>query len=248
MPTAFIQLPLARIKLHSERLLVLAHPNRASRTPCSSRFLWQRLTLHRDRAGSDYLPGRWRPAAAKRGHSLSHRPRALAGFLPATNSAGWPARYLCQYRRAQDADFSLSIARRVVESKISQSDPRIAACPDQPRRPAIQCFVTIVRAAGPGGTGEGRAVAIGMRRRGGGGILSNLVGVSAVNFPIRNRSTRPPHNAVNACSSFGSTLVYHELVTRIYLAGWTQPWAISTPRRTTAVPLRWTSWNLFARR
>jgi CRISPR-associated protein Cas1 len=38
-------------------------------------------------------------------------------------------------------------------------------------------------------------------------------------FPFERRSTRPPLNAVNACISFGSTLVYHEAVAFIHAHG-----------------------------
>lgn len=38
-------------------------------------------------------------------------------------------------------------------------------------------------------------------------------------FPFEKRSTRPPANAVNACLSFASTLVYHDLVAALHLRG-----------------------------
>ena len=38
-------------------------------------------------------------------------------------------------------------------------------------------------------------------------------------FPFERRSTRPPLNAVNACVSFGSTLLYNEAVAFIHAHG-----------------------------
>ena len=38
-------------------------------------------------------------------------------------------------------------------------------------------------------------------------------------FPFEHRSARPPHNPVNACVSFGATLVYQELRAALHLAG-----------------------------
>jgi CRISPR-associated protein Cas1 len=38
-------------------------------------------------------------------------------------------------------------------------------------------------------------------------------------FPFEHRSTRPPHNAVNACISFGATLLYTEMVAAIHGIG-----------------------------
>lgn len=38
-------------------------------------------------------------------------------------------------------------------------------------------------------------------------------------FPFERRSTRPPHNPVNACISFGSTFLYSEMVNAIHLHG-----------------------------
>jgi len=38
-------------------------------------------------------------------------------------------------------------------------------------------------------------------------------------FPFERRSTRPPHNAVNACISFGATLVYQEMVSFLHAHG-----------------------------
>lgn len=38
-------------------------------------------------------------------------------------------------------------------------------------------------------------------------------------FPFERRSTRPPHNPVNACVSFIATLIYQEMVTAIHARG-----------------------------
>ena len=38
-------------------------------------------------------------------------------------------------------------------------------------------------------------------------------------FPFERRSSRPPGNPVNACISFGSALVYQEVVAAIHLRG-----------------------------
>jgi CRISPR-associated protein Cas1 len=38
-------------------------------------------------------------------------------------------------------------------------------------------------------------------------------------FPFERRSTRPPLNAVNACISFGATLIYQEMVSFIHAHG-----------------------------
>jgi CRISPR-associated protein Cas1 len=38
-------------------------------------------------------------------------------------------------------------------------------------------------------------------------------------FPFERRSTRPPLNAVNACISFGATLLYHEAVAVLHTHG-----------------------------
>ncbi|MCZ7636230.1 MAG: CRISPR-associated endonuclease Cas1 [Verrucomicrobia bacterium] len=38
-------------------------------------------------------------------------------------------------------------------------------------------------------------------------------------FPFERRSARPPLNPVNACISYGASLLYHEMVARLHLTG-----------------------------
>ncbi|MGB7748380.1 MAG: CRISPR-associated endonuclease Cas1 [Verrucomicrobiia bacterium] len=219
MPTAFIQLPLARIKLHSERLLVLAPPE-----PGQPDTLLQQIPLaevdslivtEQVQITSQAVGALLRRNAVI--HYLTAHGRLLGSCLPPTPPDGRTR--LSQYRRAQDADFSLSIARRVVESKIyNQIRVLQRAQTNREGQPSnvLSQLSALLDQAGrakdvPSLLGcEGAAAAEYFR------IWSAFLPST---FPFEHRSTRPPHNAVNACLSFGSTLIYHELVTRIYLAG-----------------------------
>ncbi len=125
---------------------------------------------------------------------------------------------LKQYRKTDEPGFALGVARQLIGAKIANQKRLLQKL--QSNRPTIPAaevamFSDYERAAT-------RADQI-----------SSLLGVEGAStalyfsvwarflpaeFPFERRSTRPPHNAVNACLSFISTLVYAEICSQLHQA------------------------------
>lgn len=155
----------------------------------------------------------------------------LGGFLPATNRHG-QAR-LRQYRHTLDPAFALPMAGRIVTAKLYN------------QRRVLQRIHTARQAAEPkspdpdAGTDNVIPAALAWLD----GLFASIRGCPTVDelrgyegaasaryfqawgtllpaaFPFERRSTRPPHNPVNACISFGATLLYSEAVAFLHAHG-----------------------------
>jgi CRISPR-associated protein Cas1 len=148
----------------------------------------------------------------------------LGGFTPATPAHG-QAR-LTQYRRTLEPEFVLQMAGRIVAAKIYNQRrllQRIQSnrAGNDPEADAVARATLTWMESLLSTVGATRDVA----------ELRGYEGTAAARyfqqwstylpaeFPFERRSTRPPHNAVNACISFGSTLVYHEMVAACHAHG-----------------------------
>lgn len=219
MPTACIDTPYARVKLHSERLFILApqqqgqpdellaeiplgeldrvvlHEHVFITTPAVVELMRRAIPLH-------YLDGLGHP---------------LADCLPVAPPAADTR--LRQYQRALDSEFALGIARALVEAKILNQhrviqrleanhplslDDDLKELAGYPPRAASASDLTSLLGL------EGVSTALYFR------LWSHFLPPA---FPFERRSARPPHNAVNACISFGATLIYQELRAALHLAG-----------------------------
>jgi len=143
--------------------------------------------------------------------------RFLGAFHPAPNAHGlWR---LKQYQRALDASFTLQMSGRIVAAKIYN------------QRRVVQRLAAN-RDAGPtGGLAALEALLAQASRSTSIDELRGVEGAAAARyfqawatflppaFPFERRSTRPPHNPVNACISFGATLVYQETVAFVHAHG-----------------------------
>ena len=163
----------------------------------------------------------------------------LGGFLPAQNHHGLSR--LQQYRHTLDPAFSLQMAGRIIVAKLYNqrrvlqrlaashgeqetaapspvSPPADAAAAPAPLNIAqtlvwldslfasIRVSKTIDEIRGYEGASTARYF------QAWGTFLPPL-------FPFERRSTRPPLNPVNACISFGSTILYNEMVAFIHAHG-----------------------------
>jgi CRISPR-associated protein Cas1 len=162
------------------------------------------------------------------------------GFLPAQNDHGLAR--LRQYQRTLEAPFALQMAGRIVTAKLYNqrrvlqrliaSHPNVgqastlagsggvpAADPQnpQPARPSAldwldALFIPISRSQtldelrGYEGASTAR-------------YFQAWAGFLPEQFPFERRSTRPPLNPVNACISFGATLLYSEAVAFLHAHG-----------------------------
>lgn len=219
MPTAFVETPYSRVKLHSERLLVLApqikgqpdellaeihladleslvvHEHVLITTAAVVELMRRRIPLH-------YLDGLGHP---------------LADCLPAAPPAGDLRQR--QYQRSLEPPFALDVARALVKAKIFNQHRALHRL--ETNRP-VGLGEDLEHLAQ---SQEETASAADL------GVLRGVEGASTAlyfrlwarflpqTFPFEHRSARPPHNAVNACISFGSTLIYQELRSALHLAG-----------------------------
>ncbi|MCX8157561.1 MAG: CRISPR-associated endonuclease Cas1 [Verrucomicrobiae bacterium] len=156
----------------------------------------------------------------------------LGGFTPPVRAHGLAR--LRQYQRATDPGFALELARKIVTAKLYNQRrvlQRIAAArkgegEEALPEPAAELGAEMVAALEwLHGLFEDIKKA---------GTLEELRGYEGVStarylqmwarllpaeFPFERRSTRPPHNAVNACISFGATLLYQEMVAFLHAHG-----------------------------
>lgn len=172
---------------------------------------------------------------------FSWKGQFLGGFLPAQNHHGLSR--VLQYRRTLDPEFALPMAGRIVTAKLynqrrvlqrlnasrtadtaaegetvsggSEDAAAGAARADEVNQTlkwldalfaSIRVSKTIDELRGYEGTSTAR-------------YFQAWAGFLPAAFPFERRSTRPPLNPVNACISFGSTILYNEMVAFVHAHG-----------------------------
>jgi CRISPR-associated protein Cas1 len=169
----------------------------------------------------------------------------LGGFLPAQNSHGLAR--LRQYRRTLEPEFGLQMSGRIVTAKLYNQRrvlQRLAASRDagttnaqgEPNASDSASTQASSTASDPRSEIEATlkwldALFASIRNSSSIDELRGYEGASTARyfqawatflpaaFPFVRRSTRPPLNPVNACVSFGSTLLYNETVAYIHAHG-----------------------------
>lgn len=219
MPTACILIPKASVSLKSERIEIWAPTEdggAASRIRDIPLHDLERLVLREGSQISSEAMG-----ALLRNNIpisfLSRGGRFLGGFLPPTNSHGLFR--LHQYRRTLDPQFVLHIARRLVLAKIANQRrvlQRLAATRSL-EIPKDMQFLQSLRdlAVRTKDLDELRGCEGAAAAR----YFQTWATFLPQRFPFERRSTRPPHNPVNACISFGSSILYSEVVAAIHAHG-----------------------------
>jgi CRISPR-associated protein Cas1 len=231
MPTAAINTPHCRVTLVSERLEVAlpAEENggRPSVRNLPLRDLDRLLLLESAQISTPALAELLRrdiPVAL-----LDRHGRYLGAFQPAARQHGLAR--IRQYQCAQDPSFALGMAGRIVTAKLYNQRrvlQRLNASRGEPGgkeedagRHAevtkalrwLEAFFASIRIAG--GIEELRGYE--------GASSARYFGCWAkflpAEFPFERRSRRPPLNPVNACISFGATLLYNEAVSFLHAHG-----------------------------
>lgn len=148
---------------------------------------------------------------------LSHRGQFLGSFLPATNHHGRSR--LLQYQKQQESTFPLELSKKIITAKIYN------------QRRVIQRMASNRKISFDS---ELQRLEQMMRQSSRAKCLEELRGCEGAasaryfqiwgrflpeNFPFQFRSRRPPHNPVNACLSFASTLLYHEMAAFLHAHG-----------------------------
>jgi CRISPR-associated protein Cas1 len=134
----------------------------------------------------------------------------LGGFLPASNAHGLAR--LQQYRQTLEMPFGLQMAGRIVTAKLyNQRRVRQRMAASREESPELKATLSWLD-----------ALFASLKQAGNVDELRGYEGASTAryfqawanflpeNFPFERRSRRPPLNPVNACISFGATLLYTE--------------------------------------
>ncbi|RME91006.1 MAG: CRISPR-associated endonuclease Cas1, partial [Verrucomicrobia bacterium] len=234
MPTAVINHPHARVRLENQTLMVWVQED-PDQPPRLQREIPLR-DLERVVLGHTvHVSGPAMSALLEAGVPIqvfSWNGRFLGGFLPAENHHGLSR--LRQYQRSLDPKFCLEIAGRLVTAKLYNQRrmlQRLGASRGWLRGPEAGGV-----AGGSGGADEAAGTALradlawldgrfrDVARAGSVDELRGHEGVCTARyflawarflpaeFPFTGRTIRPPLDPVNACISFGATLLYSEAV------------------------------------
>lgn len=218
MPTACVSTPGCQIRLVSERLQIHGRDESGNSTLLREiplRDLERLFAIEGTQISGEALAVLLRaeiPIAF-----LGWNGRYLGGFQPTTPAHGaWRLR---QYQASLDADFCLAIAGRLVAAKIYNQRrvvQRLAANRGSDASADLAHLDALL-----GETYRSRSIETlrGYEGAASARYFPAWASFLPESFPFERRSTRPPLNPVNACISFGATLLYHEAVSAIHARG-----------------------------
>lgn len=160
----------------------------------------------------------------------------LGGFLPATNAHGLAR--LRQYQRTLDSAFTLPLAGRIVTAKLynqrrvlqrlaaSRQAGATSGTGDASGTESVHAKFDISSDLAwldalfnPISRSTSHDELRGYEGAGTARYFQAWATFLPPSFPFERRSTRPPLNPVNACISFGATLLYHEAVAFLHAHG-----------------------------
>lgn len=218
MPTLCVNTPGSKIRLVSERLEIHSPDDDTGTTSLRVvpiRDLDRVLLQESAQISSEALAALLRrdiPVAL-----LGWNGKCLGTFQPATPAQGaWRVR---QYQASLDPAFTLQMAGRIVTAKIYNQRrvlQRMAANRSLDATAALDAIGALfndcsrARSLDELRGYEGAAAAR---------YFPEWASFLPEAFPFQRRSTRPPLNPVNACLSFGSTLLYNEMTSHIHATG-----------------------------
>jgi CRISPR-associated protein Cas1 len=230
MPTAAILQPDARIRLDREKLDVIGREEGSNEETLlreiplrdvDRMILSDQVQITSQALGAVLrreIPVAW----------LDGDGRYLGGFVPPTPAHG--AARLLQYQRTLDPAFALQMAGRLITAKIYNQRRVLQrlqgsrkADPPEPetnrarmvREALIFLDDLFTRLRHSRNLDELRGYEGASTAR----YFSAWAEFLPEAFPFERRSTRPPKNPVNACISFGSTLLYNEIVAACHARG-----------------------------
>jgi len=226
MPTAIINQPGLRVHLTSERLEVWGINPDTNRDECLRQIpLFDLECLIASE--NVYITAPALAELLRRGIPIqifSWNGQFLGNFLPAQNNHGLTR--LLQYRKTLDTQFCLQIAKQILTAKLYNQRrvlQRLTASRTNSQNPSnspntfnptpIQDTITFLESLLPA---IHNCQSIDELRGYEGTATARYFQSWAVflpdEFPFERRSKRPPHNPVNACISFGATIIYNEAV------------------------------------
>lgn len=219
MPTLCVNTPGSKVRLVSERLEVHspADPETGSATlrTVPIRDLDRVLLQESAQISSEAMAALLRAQVPI--SYLGWDGRYLGSFQPTTPAHGaWRVR---QYTAQSDTPLLLRLAGRIVAAKLYNQRrvlQRMATYRQLDVTPALDAIASLLNDASRSTTldelrgFEGAAAAR---------YFAQWATFLPDTFPFERRSTRPPLNPVNACLSFGSTLLYNEMTSAIHARG-----------------------------
>jgi CRISPR-associated protein Cas1 len=232
MATACINKPNCRISLTGERLEIHGRNEESDRDECLREIPLRdldRLILSESVHISSPALGEILRRGIPIGY-FSWKGRFLGQFLPADNHHGFSR--LIQYQRTLDSDYALTMAGRLIAAKLYNQRrvlqriqaSRVKSLPNDEVLPPVagsvphtlqfldSLFASIRRSTsldelrGYEGTSAAR-------------YFQAWASFLPAAFPFERRSTRPPRNPVNACISFGATLITNEMTAFLHAHG-----------------------------
>jgi len=219
MPTAIIEQTDCRIRLRSERLVVQGRDPVSGEEGTLQVFPLrevERLVINERVQISTQALCALLQAGAPLVLTGLHG-RFFGTCLPSPRPDG--ATRLAQYRRALDPEFTLAAARALVLAKVRNQRRVIQRIALTRGTDVSAALVALDRLRTLAATAETLGQLRGMEGAASARYFSAWADFLPEDFRFDRRSTRPPHNAVNACISFGASLVYHELVARLHARG-----------------------------
>lgn len=221
MPTACINQHDCRVSLKSERLEVLGRNEQTQRDEVLRqipiRDLDRLIIAESVQVTSHALAALLRASIPV--NVLGWNGEFLGGFLPALNAHGLAR--LRQYQRTLEMPFALQMAGRIVTAKLYNQRrvlQRMAASREE--SPEVKAALTWLD-----------SLFASLKQSASVDELRGYEGASTARyfqawasflpeqFPFEGRSKRPPLNPVNACISFGATVVYMEQVAFLHAHG-----------------------------
>ncbi len=219
MSTAFVQTPYCRIKLHSERLVVLAPPVPAQPDQLLQQIPLlelEQLTITEDVQITSQAVG----ALLRRGLPLTYldaRGQILGQTLATPNAHS--ALRLRQYQRTLEPAFGLAVARQIVAAKILNQRRVIQRAETNHPGDVEADLLRLEQLASRVETAQSLDELRGLEGAASATYYPAWASFLPAGFPFERRSRRPPHNPVNACLSYAAVLLYAELVALIHRQG-----------------------------
>jgi len=219
MPTACIHQSGCRVRLVSERLEVHGRNEASDRDELLRQIPLRDLDRLILREGVQ-ISSEALSAVLRAGVPVSlmeWNGRFLGAFHPAPKAHGlWRLRH---YQRVLDPAFALTMSGRIIAAKIYNQRrvlQRLAGNRQQAAGDGLaKLEAMLAQASRCTSIDELRGVEGASTAR----YFHAWAGFLPEAYPFERRSTRPPHNEVNACISFGATLIYQEAVALIHAHG-----------------------------
>ncbi|TFE65862.1 CRISPR-associated endonuclease Cas1 [Methylacidiphilum caldifontis] len=219
MPSAYLLQNYARVSLYSERLQVVAKSEQTQTEEVIREIPLREL----ERLVFDQTVSITTPALCElmiRNIPISilgFNGQIIGGFLPPLNSHGlWRQK---QYQQSLNPKSVLAYSKELIKSKIynqRRSLQRLSANRNVDIETDLQWLYQILLNVSSASTiDEVRGYEGASTAR----YFQCWANFLPSDFPFERRSNRPPLNPVNACISFGATLLYNEMTALIHIHG-----------------------------